>query len=158
MPRLTVLGVGNPILADDGIGLVILEQLQRSGPAAGSYGSTELNYIDGGILGMEILPDIEDADYLLILDALAGPGEPGQTHVFYDDHIPRLMKTKLSPHQVGLLDLLSVARLSGKEPEKIAVVGVVAQDVNVHVGLSPAAKQGIATATAQALEILQKWL
>lgn len=158
MPKLTVLGIGNPILADDGIGLAILEQVQKAGPPPGRYGDTELCYVDGGISGIEILPDIQDADQLLILDAVAGPGKPGQVEVFEGEQIPYLLQAKLSPHQVGLLDLLAMARLLGQEPEKIAVVGVIADYVGVKVGLSSAVVESIPQATSVALDLLQKWL
>ena len=158
MPRLTVLGIGNPIMTDDGVGIAILEQLQRIGPPPGDYAGTELCYVDGGTSGMEILPDIEDADFLLVLDALAGLGESGEVHTFIGDQIPRLLQAKLSPHQVGLLDLLSVARLQGYEPTRIAVIGVVVEDTSLHVGLTESVSAAVMTAAETAKRFLLDWL
>lgn len=149
-PTINVIGIGNPIMSDDGIGLEILERLRaRALPG--------VNYIDGGTSGMEILPDIQDADYLLVLDGLKA-GEPGSVHTLVGDQIPRLLSQHLSPHQVGLLDLLSAARLLGKEPREVAVVGVVAADLELKVGLSELAKAGIDEAVEQAEGVLKGWI
>ena len=78
--------------------------------------------------------------------------------VFEDDQIPYLLQAKLSPHQVGLLDLLAMVKLLGQQPQKIAVVGVVADYVGVKVGLSPAVAESIPQATDVALGLLRQWL
>ncbi|GAA1472351.1 HyaD/HybD family hydrogenase maturation endopeptidase [Corynebacterium felinum] len=157
-----VIGIGNTIMGDDGIGLAMLEQLRHTGPKEGSYTNSgrtiQLSYIDGGTSGMELLPDIEDADYLLVLDALGGPGAPGQVHNFVGDQLPRLLKAKLSPHQVGLLDLLAAVRLLGSEPQAVAAVGIVAQDLQLHVGLSECASQALPEAVECAEELITRWL
>lgn len=149
-PVINVIGIGNTILTDDGIGLAILEQLQEN-PLPG------VNYIDGGTSGMELLPDILDADYLLVLDGLK-QGTPGEVHTFIGDQVPRLMTQNLSPHQVGLLDLLNSAKLLGQEPEKVAVVGIVAESVALNVGMTDTASSSVPNATRAAQEILQEWM
>ena len=121
MPEpITVLGIGNPIMSDDGVGLEILEQLR-----AHYTDQQHLEFVDGGTSGMELLPTIQDAESLLVLDALAptAHSNPGDVVTLIGDQIPRLLNSKLSPHQVGLLDLLSAARLLGTEPRRVAVVG-----------------------------------
>lgn len=158
MLRITVLGIGNPIMADDGIGLELLHRLKATGPAEGKYDQVELLYVDGGTSGMEVLPDVEDADWLIVLDALAGPGAPGTIHTLIGDQIPRLLQSKLSPHQVGLLDLLSVARLGGNEPTRVAVVGIVAETVTLNVGLSATAESALTSAAETARDLVQEWL
>ncbi|MCV0022385.1 hydrogenase maturation protease, partial [Mobiluncus curtisii] len=65
---------------------------------------------------------------------------------------------KISPHQVGLLDILTSARLTGKEPRVLEVVGVVAENVNLHLGLTPSAQSGIPRAVELAAEVLDSWL
>lgn len=181
-PQITVLGIGNPIMGDDGIGLRILSALQEvedpldwvpsHAAGAGSGGvvsaqqgrspvgssTSSIRYIDGGTAGMELLPIVQEAEHLLVLDALAGPGEPGSVVTLYGDQIPRLLDAKLSPHQVGLLDLLSAARLLGGEPQDVAVVGIVAQRCELGVGLSEPVTSALPEAARAARRVVDKWV
>nr|WP_120491118.1 hydrogenase maturation protease [Corynebacterium lactis] len=199
-PVVTVLGIGNPVMGDDGIGLEILRRLAPSladaasdtvnpgeagapfddpgNPAdssrlvwtpsgladpadnrgRGDAWKGSVAYIDGGTCGMELLPIIQEAKNLLLLDALAGPGEPGDVVKLVGDQIPRLLAAKLSAHQVGLLDLLTAARLLGSEPERVGVVGVVYESADMVVGLSHTALGGIDQAVPVARELIDQWL
>ncbi|MDR1833748.1 MAG: hydrogenase maturation protease [Propionibacteriaceae bacterium] len=147
----TVLGIGNPIMGDDGVGLAVLAELRQLRP------DPRVEYSDGGTGGLELLPQVQDAGKLLLLDAVSGD-IPGQVLRFSGDHLPRLLSSKLSPHEVGLLDVLSAARLTGKEPEAVEIVGVVPQVVEMRVGLSTAVAAAVAQAAALAAEILDSWL
>lgn len=151
MSPITVLGVGNPIMGDDGVGLVLLEGLQGLPPDA------RVEYVDGGTGGMELLPVVQDASRLLILDAVAGP-EPGTIRRFSGDQVPRLLAAKLSPHQVGLLDVFAAARLLGREPETVEVVGVVPASVDLRLGLSDPVTAAVPAALALARVVLDEWL
>ncbi|MCQ9352644.1 hydrogenase maturation protease [Corynebacterium sp. 153RC1] len=179
--RIHVIGIGNPIMADDAAGLAILQRLQarygdqgepgRARACAGSGGGASagggdgvavgmtLEFIDGGTSGMEILPDIQDATKLLVLDAITHPVHPPGTVLTYvGDQLPRLRKQAVSPHQVGLLDLLSTARLLGSEPQEVVVVGIVARSAELHVGLSPEVEASVPLAVEKAKEVLDAWL
>ncbi|WP_083428434.1 HyaD/HybD family hydrogenase maturation endopeptidase [Corynebacterium sp. NML140438] len=146
---INVIGIGNEIMADDAVGLAILRELE-SEPIPG------VNFIYGGTSGMEILPMVQDADYLLVLDGLK-QGQPGDVEVLIGDQIPRLLQQQLSPHQVGLLDLLSAARLTGQEPANVAVVGITARDVEFRTSLSEEIKAAIPEAVQRARQLLEKW-
>lgn len=149
--EITCLAVGNTIMGDDGIGQAILAELQKIGPR-------EVHYHDGAIAGLELLGEFEDADKLLILDATAGPGAPGSlVHVAGTD-IPRVIPQNVSPHQVGVMDLLAASRLMGQEPADLALVGVVAETVDLRVGLSPVAAGGVPAAVACADAQLRWWV
>lgn len=150
--RVTVLGVGNPIMGDDGIGLELLALLREARPDA------RVEFVDGGTSGMELVPVVQDAWRLLVLDAVASGGPPGAAVRIGGDQVPRLLAAKLSPHQVGLLDVLAAARLLGREPDVVEVVGVVPTDVDLRVGLSPEAAAGVADAVALAGQVLDEWL
>lgn len=147
----TVLGIGNPIMGDDGIGLALLEALHAT------VGEREgVDWVNGITDGMELLPVVQDARYLLVLDAVAGPGlAPGSVRHLTGDQVPRLLSMKLSPHQVGLLDILAAARLLGKEPEAVEIVGVVPDEVDLDLALSPAARAGVQAAVPVAVEALE---
>lgn len=151
MDGITVIGIGNPIMTDDGVGLAVLAKLVDAKVPG-------VKYIDGGTSGMEILPDIQDATRLLVLDGINDPDEPpGTVLVLEGDQLPRLRKSALSPHQVGLLDMLSTARLLGSEPEEVVVVGVVAQDVELHVGMTEKVAAAVPVAVDKAKKVLASW-
>jgi hydrogenase maturation protease len=150
-PGTTVLGIGNPIMGDDGIGIALLSMLMAAGV------ERPVEFVDGGTIGMSLLPLVEDAGSLLILDAVAGDGPPGSVVRLTGDQLPRLMRAKLSPHQVGLLDVLAGARLRGTEPDRIAVVGLIPADVNLRVGLTPVVAASIRQAGAVARQVLHEW-
>lgn len=162
--RYTVLAVGNPIMGDDGIGLEILKQLRKLLSTRPSWQEAinrgELALLEGGTGGMELVPVVQESEHLLILDSVADGGGriPGQALHLSGDHVPRLLSMKMSPHQVGLLDILTSARLTGKEPRVIEVVGVVGEDVDLRLGLTSAATSGIEQATGYAAQILDSWL
>jgi len=148
---ITVLGVGNPIMGDDGVGLELLAALRAARPGPG------IDYVDGGTGGMELVPVVQDATRLLILDAVAGD-TPGQVVRLDGDQIPRLLATKLSPHQVGLLDVFAAARLLGREPSQVAVVGIVPESVDLRVGLSDVVAGAVAEAARLAATVVDEWL
>jgi hydrogenase maturation protease len=147
----TVLGIGNPIMGDDGIGIVLLEELMAAGV------ERPVDFIDGGTIGMSLLPVLEDAGSLLVLDAVTGSGPPGTLVHLVGDQLPRLMQSKLSPHQVGLLDVLAAARLRGTEPDRIAVVGLTPGDIDLRVTLSHDVAAAIPRAVGLARQVLEAW-
>jgi len=147
----TVLGVGNPIMGDDGVGLELLARVEAAFP------DPRVEYVDGGTAGMELLPVIQGAGRLLIFDAVSG-STPGQVVELNGDQIPRLLAAKLSPHQLGLLDVFAAARLLGSEPEIVTVVGVVPDFVDMRVGLAPSVEAALAEATGKAVAVIAAWL
>lgn len=162
--RFTVLAVGNPIMGDDGIGLQILAGLQQLLPTRPAWQAAqkagELALLEGGTGGMELVPVVQESEQLLILDSVA-PGNgrtSGQALHLSGDHVPRLLSMKMSPHQVGLLDILTSARLTGKEPRVLEVVGVVSENVDLRLGLTESARGGIPSAVGLAAEVLDSWL
>lgn len=164
-----VLGIGNPIMGDDGIGLAIMRRLRAPDCATvddldwvpsrhGVAAEDTVEYVDGGTSGIELLPVIQQAEDLIVLDAVAAAGAaPGTVVVLEGDQVPRLLNSKLSPHQVGLLDLLATAKLLGHEPRRIAVVGIVPESAELHVGLSPVAHAALPEAVAAVRELMDRW-
>ena len=96
--RPLVLGLGNPLMADDGLGLAALERLRAGWDLPAGVG-----LVDGGTWGMKLLPMIEEAGAVLLLDAIdAGPRPGHDLIVLARDELPRLLAHKLSPHQIDL--------------------------------------------------------
>lgn len=148
--KITCLAVGNTIMGDDGIGQALLELVQDRGPAG-------VDYVDGAIAGLELLGEFQDAERLLVLDAVAGPGVPGEAVRLEGADIRRFIPQNVSPHQVGLMDLFGAARLLNDEPDELVVVGVVAEKIELEVGLTGTARSGLEAAARLALEQLAAW-
>lgn len=145
-----VLGIGNSIMGDDGIGLALMEALRQH------FGAHPLvDWVDGRTGGMELLPVVQDARFLLVLDAVSGQ-EPGAVRHLVGDQVPRLLASKLSPHQVGLLDILTAARLLGTEPDELEVVGVVPEVVALSTELTACAQAGVQAALPVAHQALER--
>lgn len=126
--------------------------------AAGPGGRVgDVAFVEAGTSGLELVGVVGEARKLLVLDGLTGPGEPGDVVVLEGDQVPRLLSSKLSPHQVGLLDLLATARLLGREPEHVGVVGVVCASADLEVRLTPEVAAGLPAAVDAAEEVLARW-
>jgi len=149
---ITVLGVGNPIMGDDGTGLEMLAGVQ-----AALVDALGVEFVDGGTGGMELIPVVQDAKRLLVLDAVAGD-TPGQVKVLTGDQVSRMLSLKLSPHQVGLLDVFTAARLLGREPEEVVIVGIVPETVDLKLGLSAPVQASLADAVNKAVAQVKTWL
>ena len=119
--RLTVLvlGIGNLIMSDDGIGVRVVQRL------SGRYRfPAGVSVVDGGTLGLDLLPMLEGVDRLLVVDAVEMGRVPGSIIRLYGDDVPVILETRLSPHQVGLKDLLAVAMLQGYMPREMVLWGI----------------------------------
>jgi hydrogenase maturation protease len=113
-----VIGLGNPLVGDDGLGLAALELLR----AQGNTGDAEL--VDGGTWGLSLLPVIESAARVLLLDAIDAGGPPGTLHILRRADLPRYLATRISPHEVDLQDVLALAELRGTLPQETVAIGL----------------------------------
>lgn len=131
--HVVVLGVGNLLMADDGIGPVALERLQKDWELP-----PEVTCIDGGVSGMEMLDDLTGKlDHLIILDAVRAGREPASVVVLRDDEVPAYFKMKFSPHQVGLSDVLATLKIMDEAPLHTTIVGVQVVQLFTQMALSP---------------------
>lgn len=126
--RVLVLGLGNAVMTDDAFGSRVAEALLAR------YRFPEnIAVIDGGTLGLDLLPRLEEIDRLLIVDALEMGAAPGTVFRLQDDEVPRAFASKLSVHQMGVQDLLAVAELQGHLPPQLVVWGV--QSGSIEMGM-----------------------
>jgi hydrogenase maturation protease len=119
MKTTLVLGLGNILLGDDGVGARVAERLQ-----ALYCFPKGTRVLEGGTLALDLLPDVEDTDRLLVIDAVDMGAAPGEMVRIVDEDVPVFLSVKVSPHQMGLADILSAARLRGRTPEKLVLWGV----------------------------------
>lgn len=131
--RVVVLGVGNILMSDEGVGVHAVTAL------AERYDFPEcVEIIDGGTSGMDCLDRIADADLLLIADCMRKAGkQPGDITRIADDEINAWFKTKISPHQVGLSDVLAACCFHGMSPKKVVLVGVQPASFETSMELTP---------------------
>ena len=152
MPGAVVLGLGNPLMRDDGIGLAALERLREDwepGP--------DVELVDGGTWGMNLLPVIEDADALILLDAVNAGVEAGSALVLERDEVPRFLGLKLSPHQIDLREVLALADLRGTLPARTVVFGVQPAVVAAGMGLTPRVAAAVDIVVRRTAERLVSW-
>lgn len=139
-------------MGDDGLGLRACERL-----VAGWRIRPDVEVVDGGTWGMSLLPTIEDATSLLLLDAIDRGLPPGTPILLTRDEIPRVLSLKVSPHQVDLREVLALAQLRGTLPARLTMIGVQPQRVELGEGLSPPVEAQVDTVVGSALEQLRIW-
>ncbi|WP_298438841.1 HyaD/HybD family hydrogenase maturation endopeptidase [Geobacter sp.] len=133
-----VLGIGNLIMTDDGIGVRVVQRL-----AEGFRFPPGVELLDGGTLGLDLLPRLEGVERLLIVDAVETGKAPGTVMRLEGEEIPLAFRTKLSPHQMGLQDLLAVAELQGNLPAEMVLWGVQPASIEPGMELSPAVAERV---------------
>lgn len=146
-----VLGVGNPLLADEGLGPRAVEELSRR-----YRFSPEIALLDGGTAGFSLLPRILEAERLLVLDAIQAGEPPGTVFTLDGDTLPPARGGKLSPHQIGLAEVLALARVQGG-PAEVVVLGVEPKSLNLGIGLSPPVARALERLVEAAIEQLARW-
>jgi hydrogenase maturation protease len=130
--RVLILGIGNLVMSDDGVGVKVVQRLQRE------YLFPEsVEVLDGGTLGLDLLPKLEGIDHLIVVDAVETGQKPGSCVRLAGEELPIALETKVSPHQMGLKDLLSVAQLLGQSPAEMVLVGVQPGSIEMDTELTP---------------------
>ncbi len=126
--RAVVLGIGNTILTDEAAGVRAVELLEQS------YQVPEnVLVIDGGTSGMEMIEDLSDLDFLIVIDVVKTGAAPGTVVTIAGDEIPVFFRRKLSPHQIALPDVLASLELLDSMPKEIIVLGV--EPVSLELGM-----------------------
>jgi hydrogenase maturation protease len=151
MPIL-VLGIGNALMNDDAFGIRVIERLQEEYrfPAG-------VTVLDGGTLGLDLLPRLEEADKLLIIDAVEMGAATGTLFRLVGEEVPRAFANKLSVHQMGVQDLLAVAELQGYCPEELVFWGVQPGSIEMELTLSAPVAAALDQVVLSVIEELRSW-
>jgi hydrogenase maturation protease len=148
-----VLGIGNNLLQDEGIGIHLLKFMEKHFPTF-----PDVTYLDGGTLSFTLASEIEEHDHLLVLDAVELHARPGTLCCYEDEAMDHFLgTTKRSAHEVGLLDLMDIARLTGHLPRHRALVGIQYSHFGWGEEPTPDVKENIPLAGRVAATLLQKW-
>jgi hydrogenase maturation protease len=151
--RVLIMGVGNTLLQDDGVGIHITETLR---PWAEKHRGIRI--VDGGTLGLSLLPEIEAAAALIVVDAGDIGAAPGEIRVFQNEEMDRQLTGKQSTvHELAVADLLAAASMSGTRPQQRALVAI--QPAAIEWGLAPTAavRQAIPKACELVGALAEAW-
>jgi len=133
-----VLGIGNILLQDEGAGVRALEAFEDR------YSVPEgVELLDGGTSGLQLLQELDGRDALIVLDVVRSGRPPGSLTRLAGDEVPAFLRQKISPHQLGLADLLATARLNGSVPERLVLLGIEPKTIDTGLELSAEVKAGL---------------
>ncbi len=138
MKNILVVGMGNVLMQDEGVGIRAIEELENQYQIPDG-----VTIIDGGTTGMELYNPIRSCDQLIVADAVNTGAAYGSLVRIANEEIPQFFQTKLSNHQLGLSDLLALMTLKGEKPEHVVVIGMVPHSLETQLGLTEEAKKGL---------------
>jgi hydrogenase maturation protease len=147
-----VIGLGNPLMGDDGLGLAALDRLRAEWDLPPT-----VRLVDGGTWGMNLLPLLEDAEAVVLIDAIDAGRAPGDLVLLERDDVPRFLGLKLSPHQIDLREVMALAALRGKLPERLVVIGLQPERVEMSVALTPAVARHVGKVVTGVVARLASW-
>jgi hydrogenase maturation protease len=150
--RRIVLGLGNILNRDEGLGVHGLEVLKRRLPPDAHFEA-----LDGGVLGLALLPLVENASHLLLLDAVDAGKAPGTVIELEGADIPLFFRAKLSWHQLGFQEVLELARARGHFPERLHLVGAQPADISTGDTLSEVVAAALPEVVERSLRVLERW-
>ncbi len=147
-----VLGVGNTLMGDEGVGVHVIERL-----LAGYKIPEEVQVLDGGVLGMDLLYYLEGIENLLLVDAVEAHKEPGTIIRLENDEVPAFLSLKISPHQVGVPDMLAVAKIKDVYPKRLVLWGIQPEFLSMGLDLSPLISSKVDFLVEKLVEQLTGW-
>ncbi len=132
------MGVGSILMMDEGIGIRAVEELKRR------YRFPDnVELLDGGTSGIELLSYISGRDYLIIVDAIKSGNKPGTVLRVEGEDVPARFSSRISPHQIGISDLLAVAALTDELPKRLVLFGIEPKEIVLGIGLSQEVRGGL---------------
>jgi hydrogenase maturation protease len=157
--NIAVIGIGNLLLTDDGVGVHAIRKLteEYEFPEPDCHTGRSVSLIDGGTKGLDLLPLFEGRDKVLIIDAANFKKEPGFIDVVDGDKIPAFLSSKLSVHQIGLPDMLFAARLMEITPPEMCLVGIQPKSMETGTELSEEINMKLETLMQIVLRKLEEW-
>ena len=126
-----ILGVGNILLGDEGVGVRIAQALENRPEILPHF-----DVVDGGTCGMELLDEMANREHIIIIDAVLANKQPGEIIVLHDEQVPVFFSRKISPHQLGICDVLSALKLTDEFPKNLCLIGVQPETFDPQIALS----------------------
>jgi hydrogenase maturation protease len=152
--RKIVMGLGNTLNKDEGLGVHALALLEKELADR----APEVEFIDGGALGLNLLPWVEEASHLLVLDSIVSRFSlPGQVMELSKDEIPLYSNIKMSDHQITFQEVLGLVKFRDKFPKYLHLVGAQPVDMSIGYGVSPEIEAVIPEIMTRAERVLREW-
>jgi hydrogenase maturation protease len=144
-----VVGLGNLILSDEGVGVHVVRRL------AEAYAfPDEVALIDGGTSAIDLLDQLVEAEHIIFIDAARTGGPPGSVVALEGAQLPVWFRERMSPHQIGLADLLATLSLMDHAPESVTLIGIEPQSMELGIVLTPNIEAAAGEALRKVLEKL----
>jgi len=152
--RTVVLGVGNTLLRDEGVGVHVVERLRRESP-----GLESVDFIDGGTLSFTLAGPMADVEQLIVIDAAELNSPPGTISLFMDEEMDAYLGRgkRRSVHEVSLLDLMAIAHLTDALPSRRALIGIQPQAIDWGEDPTPVVAATIPRACDMTLDLIRAW-
>lgn len=150
--NIALIGLGNILLRDEGVGVHAVNTIKQR------YAfSPCVEIIDGGTMGLDLLPIFEGSDKVLIVDAVDFGRDPGHIGIIENDGIPSVLNSKLSVHHINLSDVLFAAKLMDVLPSEICLIGIQPKSLDVGLDMTEMIKEKIETLIDMAVGKLKEW-
>ncbi|ADD67991.1 hydrogenase maturation protease [Denitrovibrio acetiphilus DSM 12809] len=134
-----VFGAGNLLLSDEGLGVHLIKHMNKKYEAC-----DDVEFYDAGTMGILAIHKLEETQHVIIVDSLEAEGEPGELRVYEkDDIMLDKIPAKMSPHQIGLQEVLTLSELRGKAPKTITFYGVIPESLESSVELSSSVQKRV---------------
>lgn len=150
--NIALVGLGNILLKDEGVGVHVINAVKKR------YAfSPGVEIIDGGTMGLDLLPVFQMHERVLIVDAVDFGREPGHTRTVENDRIPSVLNPKLSAHHIGLSDILFTAKLTGDKPLSVCLIGIQPELIEPGLDMTDEINGKIDKLIDSVIEKLKEW-
>lgn len=149
---ITILGVGNILLTDEGVGVHVINQLKEEYDFP-----PEVQLLDGGTMGMEILSYMRHTEYLLLVDAVNGGEEPGTVYEFPHQQTEDYFTDHISVHEVGMQDILRIRALQDDPLRDAVVIGVEPYSLAIGLEVSDIVQAKMEEIKTRIIGQLRRW-
>ncbi|WP_289088174.1 HyaD/HybD family hydrogenase maturation endopeptidase [uncultured Veillonella sp.] len=149
---ITLLGVGNILLSDEGVGVHVVNEMRQD------YTFTpEINIVDGGTMGMELLSYMRGMKKLLLVDAVQGGESPGTVYEFLHQETETYFAEHISVHEVGMQDILRIRALQEDPLDDAVVIGVEPMSLDIGLEPTPLVQQAMPDMKQRIIAVLTNW-
>jgi hydrogenase maturation protease len=128
-----VVGLGNLILSDEGVGIHVIRRFAERYDVP-----DDVVVIDGGTSAIDLLDQLVEAEHIVFVDAARTGGSPGRVVVLEGTDLPVWFRQRMSPHQIGLADLLATLSLMDRTPKSVTLIGIEPDSMELGTELTPA--------------------
>lgn len=153
MKKINVVGLGNILFGDEGFGVEAVRALEASRPFPES-----VTFVDGGTQGVYLLDYFEACDALLVFDSIIPVEFEPKVYMYRNEELPAFIHRKMSAHQMGLSELLGIAKLHGRVPGEVVLIGAPPHNLDLGGGLSDVMRKHVETAVEMGGELVTGWI